>query len=523
MKEKTSKFVIITVIALILFSIIIKIPSENKTYWVEDATYHVLYTMKCYDQTPISVHKFLPIVSLGGEENKNIPWGLALPDNEGNYYYTSFSAAGFVAPYIFIKAFHLPINIYSLYAFNSLMCIASLAIITIIFIKMFSKYINKNWIILLTAIGYLFQIEVVHSQGAVFWIHSIMQVLIGIQFLLFMNYEKSKKHKIWFYIMCVILPYAEWTGYVGNVALGLIFFIRNIKKNKKLTIKCFKEPVIIALLTILSFGIFSLHFLLNINFNELIKGLTGRFIMRSQQAEVKNLLLGYIHSYGYLIILNAIIAIILICIKKYRKTFFKLIKEYRVPIFFFTFIMLENILMFQHAVVYTFDRLKFAYLVLLILFINISTIVINKPNIKNKICSVMIGILAIISFVNILQYKLGVDEYVVDKYYATKDKLFANYIKENYNTQNSIIANKGFVRGYLNLLFERGIYELKTYDELEEIKKQNNKRYMIYFSTVMNDNIEFLIIKDLEKNEDYRLSIIDNQVQVRKINTGRES
>ena len=58
---------------------------------------------------PASEHAFLPIVSLGGDENKYIPWGATIPDEEGNYYYTSFSPAGYFVPWLFIKVFRLEI------------------------------------------------------------------------------------------------------------------------------------------------------------------------------------------------------------------------------------------------------------------------------------------------------------------------------------------------------------------------------------------------------------------------------
>ena len=117
---------------LIFIFIIVKIPKESEYYNDCDATYHTIYVMKCYEETPISIHKFLPIVSMGHSEDKGISWGACVADRNGeNYYYTSFSPATFLAPYIFVKLLNLPINIYSLYAFNSLLCIITL-IFTII-------------------------------------------------------------------------------------------------------------------------------------------------------------------------------------------------------------------------------------------------------------------------------------------------------------------------------------------------------------------------------------------------------
>ena len=111
----------------------VKYRGGEVNYLNSDATWHTLLTMEAYEETPISVHKFLPIVSLGGMDNKHISWGATIPDLEGNYYYTSFSPAGYVLPYFFVKIFHLPINEKSLYIFNTILFSIS-AVLWLIFL-----------------------------------------------------------------------------------------------------------------------------------------------------------------------------------------------------------------------------------------------------------------------------------------------------------------------------------------------------------------------------------------------------
>lgn len=43
----------------------VKYRGGEVNYLNSDATWHTLLTMEAYEETPISVHKFLPIVSLG--------------------------------------------------------------------------------------------------------------------------------------------------------------------------------------------------------------------------------------------------------------------------------------------------------------------------------------------------------------------------------------------------------------------------------------------------------------------------
>ena len=475
--------------------------------------------MKCYDETPISVHKFLPIVSLGNEEDKNISWGACQTDNEGNYYYTSFSPVGFVAPYIFIKIFNLPININSLYAFNSIICIATLILMIIIFCKLFSKYISNHYIIILTTLIYIFSMEVMHSQGVIFWVHSISQILILIQFIFFMNY-KSKKSKIAFYMMCVIMPYVEWTGYVSNVAFAIILFIEDIVNNKKIRLKSFGKPVLIAILTILSFGIFSMHFLMNLNFNDYIGTLKDRFLARNisvSTVKITDLLKGYNISYRYINILCAVMLVIILCIKRTRSKLWDLIKEYKYEFIFFTFILLENFIMLEHAVVYSFDRLKAAYILIMVLYITISSLSIMKLKNRRIIINIIGIILILIAISNVKYYKKLDNSYIWINTSYKNDKIISTYVNENFNHENSIIATNGGVRGYFNLLFNRGIYEYEEYEQAKQLAINKNKKYLVYLNSYGATVVEYAIILDVEENIQYKVYSNENEVVIENI------
>src|SRR5262249_22438700 len=61
-----------------------------------DATYHVLLTVRAYQETPASVHHFWPLVTLGDAPERGVPFGTTVPDAHGIYYYMSFAPAGFL-------------------------------------------------------------------------------------------------------------------------------------------------------------------------------------------------------------------------------------------------------------------------------------------------------------------------------------------------------------------------------------------------------------------------------------------
>ena len=102
------KIMIFVSILVITVSFIRIKTGDELEYRNSDATYHTLLTIEAYDQTPMSKHLYLPIVSLGKSDDKWIPWGATIPDKEGNYYYTSFSPAGYYLPWLFMKIFRLP-------------------------------------------------------------------------------------------------------------------------------------------------------------------------------------------------------------------------------------------------------------------------------------------------------------------------------------------------------------------------------------------------------------------------------
>lgn len=170
--------------------------NQNLNYYNSDATWYTLLTIEAYDQNPISVHKFLPINIFGDESNKFINNEPSLVnDRYGNNYYISFSPVGFVALYLFMKLFRLPINELSLYTFNSILCGISLILLIKLFKSIFSNNIDEKYIVLSTTLLYLFQNEIMHSHGITYWHQSIFQVMLILQILMFIEYKNKKKEK----------------------------------------------------------------------------------------------------------------------------------------------------------------------------------------------------------------------------------------------------------------------------------------------------------------------------------------
>lgn len=61
-----------------------------------------------------------------------------------------------------------------------------------------------------------------HGMGIVYWHHSIMQVTLPLQIMAFIKMKDgSKRAGIAFFILVLVNPYIEWTGYVANAGYAL--------------------------------------------------------------------------------------------------------------------------------------------------------------------------------------------------------------------------------------------------------------------------------------------------------------
>lgn len=431
--------------------------------------------MKAYDDTPASVHHFLPIVSLGNDEDKNIPWGATVPDKFGNYYYTSFLPAGFVAPYIFVKIFNLPMNATSLYLFNSILYILCFIMVTILFVKLFKDRLNVQFIVLLVAAIYLFQSEILHSQGIVYWHHSLFQLLFLIQLNLFVRLE-SKAKWVFFFILSLALPCVEWTGYISNIGLAIAFFFNDGMR----LIKRICTFLAVIVLTLISCILFISHFLSVLYFEAFKTALISRFMARNVTTKISfsHLIRGYSVSFGLTWVLIIALTLVVIFKKESRQTLSTILKQNKSIIFVVSFAMLENILMLEHAIFYSFDRMKMVLPILLILFSLICSL--DKTyNLFALYKFVFLSLIFSVSIINLLQYSLHDNKYKWDVDYLENNIIFSRLINAKYNKENSVIGQSLCVRGYTNLLFNRGIYELQNLESLKSISLNKGKTFAI--------------------------------------------
>lgn len=481
-------YIYILCIFLCALSLFIRQPNyEEKTYRNEDAVYHVLLTMKAYDETPVSEHHFLPLVSLGGEDNKDISWGATVADEKGNYYYTSFSSAGFIAPYVFTKLFHLPISESSLYIFNSFLFIGSLLVLAGLMIRLFNGKLPTPHICLFTAILYLFTPEIMHSQGVIYWHQSLFQLMFFIQLYMYQCFRESGSKKTFalFAILCVINPYVEWSGFVSNIGFfvaELLFSIETKDSKRYIPLSRVVSASIIVVATFVAAGLFSWHFLSVIPADDFWKALVNRFFSRSiGTSRFSSLIKGYCTSFG-MSLLIALIGIIFVITKdkQTRSKAYSVLKPTLPVLFVSIFVMLENVLMLGHAISYSFDRMK----LIVPLTILLLTIVCTFE--KKRTVSIAISIASLILIVcNSTFYTNSRSLYSQNAEYLASNREFAKEVLSEYHRKDTLFTQWGCAtRGYTNLLWDGGVYEGVSIEEAKPIAERRGKRYIASLDSI---------------------------------------
>nr|WP_310616555.1 hypothetical protein [Pantoea cypripedii] len=432
---------LLIVLALSLVGISIKYNDFKNGRGIENiqATYHSLLTLNSLSSLPLEQSALLPTVNLNGDNNKNIPWAAAVKTKDGNFVYTSFPSLGFVAPYVLLRLIDSPLTTNSLFYLNSAFSILTSALffcgLYIILIR--SEASNTRRIIAALAGSsiMIFSCESLVSSGLVYWPQSLSQLIFSFIFLLFSVRKtiNNRAFDILFLLSLTAFSMTEWTGYVFSGLMFAYAIIARFDGWKRISLVCVLAPAIAII-------IFAIQIESVITLSEFLRTSLERFGVRgAAKADFSLLLKGYWTSFGlYLIFI--IPFFFLLRIKKYR---FILIVCF-LP-------MIENIILANHAIAFTFDRWKLAFL----LGLSISIICSRNGIISNIIILIVVAS----SIIGIKQYKHKID-------------IFSSWTKANINNKDlslkiakiadlrcASIFSDTRVRGYPVLLFMRNIHE----------------------------------------------------------------
>lgn len=489
-------------LALIVISLALFLLNVPSGYTINtrnsDAPWHVLLITQCMDEVPKKVHKMLPIVTLGAEENKGIPWGVCVPDELGNYYYTSFMPLSFIVPYLFFKLPGMTQSIFSLQVLTAMLSLISVILMYQLLLRMFGSCCKRSTILFFTIIVYLLTPEMLHSNLEVFWGQTLYQPFFILQLILFHQYlhhrgRHQKAVRVALPIVTFIGCSIEWSAFVMSAGLvGILFacsFQGGGRHHKKMfNIDDMVEAFWLMLASVLALGVFILHFLSVLDadtlFHSMMERMKTRSVVNVENAGTMDLLTGYNTSFGYVFMILLVMAVCLLARQQSRQELWKQMKGTEGMVILAAGITcLENVLMRQHAVEYSYDRMKIGVLLLLCLFLLITTAQRTQEN--SGVFLYSIGIccvcLAVISY---YEFR-GTDNYYRWKIAGSyeKNEQLANYLNGQYALTDSVYGQIPVtaVRGYATLLFHRNIYdEVDSLEEMEQLAKEKKVRYAVY-------------------------------------------
>jgi hypothetical protein len=468
-----------------------------------EASYHVLWTIKAITSSPVASHGLLPTVTLAPFAGNDISWGATVPTDGGSYIYTSFPPLGFLMPMLMLDAISIEVTFKSLAILNTMF-----GLVAAVGIGMLASSVVRystarhvpgrptiatssfQWLVFaLAAISYLWLPEAMRSHGVVYWSQSLSQIVFIfaslLAFRLFIQdtpvYEKAV-----FLVLLATFPLLEWTGYVFNVgvmAAWVLYSWTRLPSSARTVSKLW--PLLfrngwargIMFVTACAGLITLIHFSAWIDVSEFLSKLHGRAEARSHGtnsiALIGQMPAKYWASFGVVIPIAAALLAFSACrgaLRNHSGVMFLLVIT--------GFVMLENVLMLQHAMQFSFDRLKFAVFLIVVVFFSMAFVATRQRQ------SFLLSIFAIVMVSNLAislqQQKAG--DFWVDVNEDNRDLVEA--LKVLPEAMCGIYGSNEKVRGYLNLLFERDIYEHTNLQSLAGYTEESGSCGLVFIETV---------------------------------------
>lgn len=438
-----------------------------------EASYHTLLTVKALNENSSSDHFWLPSVTLSGDVNHNITWGATKPTASGSYIYTSFYTPSFLLATSFFNVSGLDVNLINLSYLNFLLGFVTSLLVLTLFIKT-KKIKTVNDVILMALpaiIVTMFSAEALLSTGVIYWAQTVYNSIFAASLLALYIFLKkgeiSNRSSGLILLLCFFGPLFEWTGFIYNIGLLLIFLFyikdRNLAKY-------------IFFISFLSGLFLVLHYVIALGVENTIIGFLSRFSARTINSNLLSLPYGYIKSYGLFLILFVFLFFSFVKHKKNNKIYVSIVLASLFP-------LIENIIMYQHASQFSFDRLKFILPLSILLFFYLCRVKIQHRYI-------MAFVVLVCSLQNTLTYKLMVNESTNWDVTHKNNIELVEEIKKDTDISCATIVTNSSVRGYYNLLLNRNIYEGRTLEQALELPriKQCDLVY-IEASDQLNDTI----------------------------------
>jgi hypothetical protein len=222
-----------------LISVLLRLPFLNRPLsvhheWLTSTSLRHIQIF--YEEGPWNVF-FSPCLTYSKPADKNINYGLALRDKNGNLYYLSFPPFAFILPYFFFKAAGIYPNILGLQIFNLFFHLVSAFLIFLI-CRLILKDKDEtalDFSSLAASITYLFSPAVLWFQANVYMSDTIVQPFFIASLFFFLKFLADRKYR-WIFLLGAALfftIYTEWLGIFFSFSLAVHTLLRWKQKRIK--------------------------------------------------------------------------------------------------------------------------------------------------------------------------------------------------------------------------------------------------------------------------------------------------
>ena len=344
----------------------------------EDASSHVLLTCKLYDRLDPALHYYVPPLSYPGAENqwyfgKDAKKGLCV-DEHGYYYYVSFPPTSFLVPYGIFKLFGLEFNIVNIRIYTLILQLISAGVFSAITCRLLLPRLHRPAapeILLFAFLTFFFADELLKSYTLSYWAQHLYT-----PFLLIFCYQAGRGKYNWlYYTMLAAGCLIEWTAYLAaGAAVVLCYWRYRVSGDAS-----YKRHLWYSVLTTALCG-FGLTLWLTIPtglFNTLYIMLSRIFVRsygRANSGHFLQLPWNYALSLGAGLIVLTLVVLVFryreigaACRQVLNRTVLRNERlAFSAPLGFFLMLLgacCENLLLLQHAMIFSFDRIKVVALV----------------------------------------------------------------------------------------------------------------------------------------------------------------
>lgn len=208
---------------LFFVSVLIRLPNLDRplSKHHEFNTAFFLIPMEIWADDGADVHGFLPPYNYSNKADQHIPEPICIPfgEKKGTFYYLSFPALSYLAPYYTFKGLGLSFTPWNLQVYNLTLHFLLIILLFSALIPLFSYRSS-----LVATVLYLFAPGPMWYHGNGYTHHVFALIMLGSAVYFFFEFLKSEKYAHWhvlgFSISALLLVLSEWIG-----ALFLFFIV----------------------------------------------------------------------------------------------------------------------------------------------------------------------------------------------------------------------------------------------------------------------------------------------------------